>query len=75
MFKYLEEQIKNMKGNVLAIGGLKEKSIGAYRMGIKKIIIPYKNKMDLDELPNEIKKNIEFIPVKDYKDIYREVFK
>ena len=63
-----------LRGNVLPIGGLKEKSIGAYRMGIKKIIIPSKNKLDLDELPNEIKENIEFVLVKDYKDVYKGVF-
>lgn len=63
-----------LRGNVLPIGGLKEKAIGAYRMGIKKIIIPYKNKIDLDELPDEIKNNIEFISVKNYKDVYKEVF-
>ncbi|MDD3452877.1 MAG: endopeptidase La [Bacilli bacterium] len=60
-----------LRGNVLAIGGLKEKSIGAYRNGIKKIIIPDGNYRDLDEIPSEIKNNIEFVPVKNYKDIYK----
>ena len=60
-----------LRGSVLPIGGLKEKSIGAYRNGIKKIIIPYENLRDLDEIPKEIKKNIQYIPVKDYKDVYK----
>ena len=60
-----------LRGSVLPIGGLKEKSIGANRNGIKKIIIPYENLKDLDEIPKEIKKNIQYIPVKDYKDVYK----
>ena len=60
-----------LRGSVLPIGGLKEKSIGANRNGIKKIIIPYDNLKDLDEIPKEIKKNIQYIPVKDYKDVYK----
>ena len=64
-----------LKGKILPIGGLKEKSIGALRSGIKKIYIPSQNKNDLDELPNEVKENIEFILVSNYKDIYKELFK
>ena len=60
-----------LRGNVLAIGGLKEKAIGAYRNGIKKIVIPFDNRRDLEELPEEIKNNITFIPVKNYKDVYK----
>ena len=58
-----------LRGNILPIGGLKEKSIGANRNGIKKIIIPYGNLNDLDELPKEIKDNIDYIAVKDYKEV------
>lgn len=60
-----------LRGSVLPIGGLKEKSIGAHRNGINKIIIPYENLRDLDEVPKEIRKNIRYIPVKDYKDVYK----
>lgn len=63
-----------LKGKVLPIGGLKEKSIGALRSGIKKIYIPASNKNDLEELPIEVKNNIEFVLVSNYKDIYKEVF-
>ena len=58
-----------LRGLVLPIGGLKEKSIGALQAGIKKIIIPYGNLNDLDDIPNEVKDNIEFIPVKDFKEV------
>ena len=52
-----------LRGKVLPIGGLKEKSIGANRNGIKRILIPHDNLADLDEVPKEIKENIEYIPV------------
>lgn len=59
-----------LRGKVLPIGGLKEKSIGANRNGIKKIIIPYDNIADLDEVPKEIKETIEYIPVKEYMEVF-----
>ena len=64
-----------LRGKVLAIGGLKEKSIGAYRNGMKKIFIPKDNMQDLDEIPREIKDNIEYIPIKDYKELYKIISK
>lgn len=64
-----------LRGKVLPIGGLKEKSIGAFRNGIKKIIIPKDNIRDLDEIPKEIKENIEYIPVEDYKEIFKIISK
>lgn len=59
-----------LRGNVLPIGGLKEKAIGAYRNNIKTIFIPFENVKDLDEISDEIKDDIEFIPVKKYDEIY-----
>ena len=64
-----------LRGRVLAIGGLKEKIIGAHRAGIKKIIIPTENEKDLDEIPKDVKANIKFIFVKKYQDVYNELFK
>ena len=61
----------SLHGDILKIGGLKEKSLGALRNGIKKIIIPYDNFSEVEELPNEVKKEIEFIPVKNYKEVYK----
>ncbi len=52
-----------LRGDVLLVGGLKEKSLAAHRVGIKKIIIPADNKKDLPELPDEIRETIKFIPV------------
>lgn len=61
-------------GDVKAIGGLKEKSLAAYRNGIKTIFIPFDNKSDLEEIEDEIKEKIKFIPVKNYIEIYEYVF-
>ena len=63
-----------LRGNVLPIGGLKEKSLGASRCGIKKIFIPRKNNCDLDDIPIEIKKNIEYIQVDNYMQVYEAIF-
>lgn len=60
-----------LRGNVLKIGGLKEKSIGAHRNHIKKIFIPYDNVIELNNIPEYIKKDITYIPVKNYKEIYK----
>lgn len=59
-----------LRGSILAIGGLKEKSIGALRAGVKKIIIPEANRRDLDEIPVEVKESIEYITVKNYKEVF-----
>ncbi|MGI6329356.1 MAG: endopeptidase La [Bacilli bacterium] len=63
-----------LRGQVLPIGGLKEKTIGAKRSGIKKIIIPKENERDLDDIPEEIKKELEFILVNEYKEVYDIVY-
>ena len=59
-----------LRGKVLAIGGLKEKSLAAYRLGIKQIIIPKANIKDLEEIPKEISSKIEFFPVEDYSEVF-----
>ena len=63
-----------LSGNILPIGGLKEKSIGGYRNGIKEIIIPYDNERDLDDIPSEVKDNIKYIPVKTYDEVIKLLF-
>jgi ATP-dependent Lon protease len=50
-----------LRGRVLPIGGLKEKALAAKRMGIKKIIIPKRNKKDLEDIPKYVKKDMEFV--------------
>ncbi|MBQ9737388.1 MAG: endopeptidase La, partial [Clostridia bacterium] len=60
-----------LRGRVLPIGGLKEKSLAAYRMGIKRIIIPFENKKDYEELPDTIKKEIEFVFAKNMETVLK----
>lgn len=64
-----------LRGQVLPIGGLKEKLIGAYRARMKKVFIPKDNIKDLEEVPEEIKDNLEIIPVSLYSKIYENIFK
>ncbi len=63
-----------LHGKVFPIGGLKEKSISAYRSKLKKILIPKKNLKDLEEIPQEVKDNLQIIPVEEYEDVYKEIF-
>lgn len=60
-----------LRGNVLPIGGLKEKSLAAYRSGITTILIPKENVRDLDEIPQEVKDAVEFIPVSTVKQVLK----
>ncbi|HLR60357.1 MAG TPA: endopeptidase La [Pseudogracilibacillus sp.] len=52
-----------LRGRVLPIGGLKEKSLSAHRSGLKTIIIPKENEKDIDDIPESVKKDLTFIPV------------
>ncbi len=52
-----------LRGNVLPIGGLKEKALAAYRTGVKNVIIPEDNQKDLEEIPKNVREKIHFIPV------------
>ena len=52
-----------LRGRVLPIGGLKEKVLAAHRLGIKTIILPKENKRDMDDIPNNIRKQLEFMLV------------
>ena len=63
-----------LRGKVLGIGGLKEKVIGAHRVGIKTIYMPKENEKDLDEIPEEVKKDIRFITIDKYVDLFNLVF-
>lgn len=64
-----------LRGKVLRIGGLKEKSLAAYRQGIRKIIIPKENVPDLEDIPSSVRKEIEFIPVEDFEEVIPIVIK
>ncbi|MEG1462445.1 MAG: endopeptidase La, partial [Anaerorhabdus sp.] len=61
-----------LRGHVLAIGGLREKSLAAHRVGIKKVIIPKSNLKDLDEIPETVKNDITFIPVESMEQVLKE---
>ncbi|MFC4808980.1 endopeptidase La [Paenibacillus sp. GCM10023250] len=52
-----------LRGRVLPIGGLKEKSLAAHRAGIKKVLLPKDNERDLRDIPDSIKADMEFVPV------------
>lgn len=58
-----------LRGTVLPIGGLREKSIAAHRSGLKTIIIPYENQRDIDDIPEEVKKDLTIIPVKNVMEV------
>lgn len=58
-----------LRGRVLPIGGLKEKSLGALRAGIHTIILPEKNKKDLTEIPANVKRKIRFVPVNNMDEV------
>lgn len=62
-----------LRGRVLAIGGLKEKSMAAHRAGIKRIIAPAENKRDLKELPKNVVKELEWIFVETMDEVVREI--
>ena len=54
------------------IGGLKEKLYGAMRAGIKKVLIPWDNRRDLEEVSQEVKDSLEIVPVKRVEDVLKE---
>lgn len=59
-----------LRGRVLPIGGLKEKSLAAFRMGIDTIVIPFENKKDYEELPENVRKKIKFVFAKDLSQVF-----
>ena len=60
----------SLRGKVLPIGGLKEKSLAARRVGIKTVIIPDGNQKDLEELPKLVKEELTFLPVKNVEEVF-----
>ena len=64
----------SLRGDVLEIGGLKEKLLGAYNGKIKKVFIPLANLKDIDEIPKEIINKLEIIPVSKYNEIFDKLF-
>jgi ATP-dependent Lon protease len=61
-----------LTGQVLPIGGLKEKVLGAKRAGIKKILLPKRNEADLDDIPKEVRDTMEFVPVEEISEVLEQ---
>lgn len=60
-----------LRGRVLPIGGLKEKSLGAHRAGLKTIIVPQENEKDLDDIPTSIRKDLHFVLVSQMDEVLK----
>jgi len=60
----------DLRGEALAIGGLKEKALAALRVGVKEIIIPFANQKDLEEIAPEVRKKLTFHPVKHVEEVF-----
>ena len=63
-----------LRGYVLPIGGLREKSIAAHRSGLKKIFIPKENERDIDEVPEEVRKELEIVLVENIDAVLKHIF-
>lgn len=62
----------SLTGRVLAIGGLKEKILAARRAGVKKVIVPERNRKDLEDIPDNVREELEFIFVEDVREAFVE---
>lgn len=64
-----------LRGNIIGIGGLREKATAAYNSGIKTIYIPKDNDSDLDDIEEEVKENLNIVFISNYKELYDILFK
>lgn len=64
----------SLRGDVLPVGGIKEKVLAAHRFGIKKVLIPHDNTRDLDEIPKDILNELKIHPVSTLKEVLSTVF-
>jgi ATP-dependent Lon protease len=60
-----------LRGRVLPVGGIKEKVLAAHRAGIKRVILPERNVADLEEVPQEVREELDFVPVSKMDDVLR----
>jgi ATP-dependent Lon protease len=63
-----------LQGRVLPVGGIKQKVIAAHTAGLKEVVLPFGNKEDLSDVPEEVLKEIKITLAKDVEDVIRAVF-
>lgn len=61
-----------LSGAVLPVGGIKEKVLAAHRAGIRKVILPQENEKDLADVPEDVRSDLVFVPVRTIEDVLRE---
>ena len=64
----------SLRGDVLPVGGIKEKLMAAHRLGIKKVLIPFENKKDLHDFPADVLKELEVVGVKNLPEVLGHAF-
>ena len=60
-----------LRGNILPIGGVKEKVTAAHRAGIREVILPYRNRKDLEDVPENVSKDLTFHFAKEIRDVIK----
>ena len=63
----------SLRGHVLPVGGIREKVMAAHRAGIRKVLLPFENEKDIEEIPEKVRKDIEFVLLKTVEDAVKEV--
>lgn len=63
----------SLRGNILPVGGIKEKVLAAYRQGIRKILLPKANEVDIQDIPKSVRNKLEFVLLTKAEDAFREV--
>jgi ATP-dependent Lon protease len=58
-----------LRGQVLPVGGIKEKMLAAHRAGLKTVILPKRNQLDLEDVPEEVKKDLKFVFAESVDDV------
>jgi len=61
-----------LRGRVLPIGGIKEKVLGAHRAGLRRVLLPRRNEADLDDIPADLRKEMQLVLIESIDDVLRE---
>jgi ATP-dependent Lon protease len=64
----------SLRGLVLPVGGIKEKAVAAHRAGIRTVLLPARNRKDLEDIPESVRKEIEFIWLERVEEATRHAF-